>query len=78
MQSGQSYWLAFSVDGGSGALSLTGAAVANEGDWDDGLPVRIDGYDGFGGVYPAGLNFNMYTDDNTEKLDRMFKSSMQK
>ena len=47
-----------------GALSLSGAALANEGDWDDGLPLRIDGYDGFGGIYPPDLNFNMYSDDN--------------
>ncbi len=74
LQSGESYWYELSLPGSSsGAISLQGANVANEGDWDDGLPVRIDGYDGFGGIYPAGLNFNMYTDDNTEKLDRFLQ-----
>jgi hypothetical protein len=47
-----------------------GAAIANEGAWDDGLPVRLDGYDGFGGIYQPGLNFDMYEDDNTNKLAR--------
>jgi YYY domain-containing protein len=44
--------------------------VANEGDWDDGLPLRVDGYDAFGGLYTPGLNFNMYWDDNLDKLTR--------
>ncbi len=51
-------------------LQITGAAIANEGEWDDGLPLRIDGYDGFGGIYTPDLNFNMYWDDNPEKLER--------
>ena len=48
--------------------TTSGAGIANEGDWDDGMPLRIDGYDGFGGIYPLDLNFNMYWDDNPEKL----------
>lgn len=65
---GKQYTLQFSVPPGAGILSLEGTAIANEGDWDDGLPVRVEGYDGFGGIYQGGLNFNMYTDDNPEKL----------
>jgi YYY domain-containing protein len=49
---------------------LLGTPVANEGEWDDGLPLRINNYDGFGGIYQPDLNFNMYWDDNPEKLDR--------
>ncbi len=67
---GQSYRLTLGIEAGNGNITLTGAAPANEGDWDDGLPLRLDGYDGFGGIYPPGLNFNMYPDDNQEKLDR--------
>ncbi len=52
------------------AITLSGTALANEGDWDDGLPVRVEGFDGFGGIYTPGLNFNMYTDDNEEKRQR--------
>ena len=51
-------------------ILLSGAAIANEGEWDDGLPLRIDGYDGYGGIYTSDLNFNMYWDDNPEKLER--------
>lgn len=52
------------------ALALVGAGLANEGEWDDGLPLRVDGYDGFGGIYPLELNFNMYWDDTPDKLAR--------
>ncbi len=53
-----------------GMLAITGMGLANEGEWDDGLPLRMDGYDGFGGIYPLDLNFNMYWDDTPEKRDR--------
>ncbi|MGW8250416.1 MAG: ArnT family glycosyltransferase, partial [Anaerolineales bacterium] len=67
---GQNYRLSLTQEAGDGTLSLSGAAPANEGDWDDGLPLRLSGYDGFGGIYQPGLNFNMYTEDNPEKLER--------
>jgi YYY domain-containing protein len=66
---GKTYVLTMELTGGSGVVSLQGSAVANEGDWDDGLPLRLDGYDAYGGIYTPGLNFNMYTDDNQAKLD---------
>lgn len=66
---GDAYYLDFELQGG-GELSLSGAAIANESTWDDGLPLRMDGYDPFGGIYQGGLNFEMYWDDNEEKLQR--------
>lgn len=53
-----------------GALALTGAAPANESTWDDGLPLRMEGFDGFGGLYAGGLNLELYWDDNADKLAR--------
>ena len=67
---GQIYSLALALESGSGSLGLQGTAIANEGEWDDGLPMRVQGYDGFGGIFTRGLNFNMYTDDNPDKLAR--------
>ena len=58
------------LDGTAGSVTLQGTALANEGAWDDGLPFRLDGYDAFGGIYVPDLNFNMYDDDNQEKLAR--------
>jgi YYY domain-containing protein len=70
LEKGKSYSLSLALESGSGAVSVQGSAVANEGDWDDGLPLRVDSYDAFGGIYTPGLNFNMYTDDNPDKLER--------
>ncbi len=69
LEEGQNYSLSLALDSGGGVITLQGAAVANEGEWDDGLPLRVDGYDPFGGIYRPGLNFNMYTDDSPAKLD---------
>ena len=68
--SGETYYLTLEYNGTSNGVALEGAALANEGAWDDGLPVRLDGYDGYGGIYPSGLNFDMYEDDNPDKLAR--------
>ena len=70
VKEGELYNLTLSVESGSGGITLKGTPIANEGDWDDSLPLRLGSYDGFGGIYPTGLNFNMYWDDNPEKLAR--------
>lgn len=51
-------------------LSVSGASPVHETSWDDGLPLRMDGYDAYGGIYQGSLNFEMYWDDNQEKLER--------
>ncbi|MEW6717083.1 MAG: DUF2298 domain-containing protein [Chloroflexota bacterium] len=66
----QSYYLNLALVEGDGALALSGASIANESSWDDGLPLRIDGYDGFGGIYQNGLTFELYWEDNSDKLAR--------
>lgn len=53
-----------------GSITLAGTAVANESSWDDGQPLRIDGYDGFGGIYQGDLNFELYWDEDANKLAR--------
>ena len=54
-----------------GSLSLEADTVLNEGDWDDGLPIRMDGYDPFGGIYPPDVNLNIVYEDTPEKLERV-------
>ncbi len=67
----QQYQLTLFLEGETAAaLTLAGAAPANESSWDDGLPLRMDGYDGYGGIYQRDLVFEMYWDDNAEKLSR--------
>ncbi len=54
---------------GSG-LTLSGSSIANESNYDWGLPFRIDGYDAYGGIYPGDLTLQVYWDDNADKLNR--------
>ncbi len=70
LEKGKNYYIILNYLGEKSALMLSGGTIANEGDWDDGLPLRIDNYDGFGGIYPGDLNFQMYWDDNEEKRAR--------
>ncbi len=70
VQEGKRYRISLHLTSGSASLVVARVAPANESDWDDGLPLRIDGYDGYGGIYEGGLNFQMYWDDNEEKRDR--------
>ena len=65
---GQQFYLRFEID--TGTLIITGATLANETSYDYTLPLRVDGYDGFGGIYRGDLNLEVYWDDNTEKLTR--------
>jgi len=53
-----------------GAITLAGAAISNETDYDWSLPFRVDNYDAFGGLYPGDLNLQVYWDDNADKLAR--------
>jgi YYY domain-containing protein len=69
------YQLQVTVQDPAGAISFQGTGIANESSWDDGIPLRMEGYDPFGGIYQGGLNFELYWDDNLEKLDR-FLSTM--
>jgi YYY domain-containing protein len=64
---GQTYFLRIET---TGAVTLTGATIANETDYDWSLPFRIDGYDAFGGLYRGDLNLQVYWDDNADKLAR--------
>ena len=72
LMAGQTYYLYFTTTGGN--LTLSGSAVANETDYDYGLPFRIDAYDGFGGIYRGDLNFQVYWDDNADKLTRFVET----
>lgn len=70
---GETYRVAVDILPVGTSIAIGGVPIANEGDWDDGLPLRMDGYDGYAGIYPPELNFNMYWDDNPEKLERFVR-----
>lgn len=69
LAAGQTYYLELALEGEHGAVIAEGAAIAVEGAWDDGLPLRLDNYDGYGGIY-QGHAFDMYETDNPNKLER--------
>ncbi len=72
VQKDATYYLQFNA---TGPLILAGSIPVNESSWDDGLPLRIDGYDAYGGIYQGDHNFEMYWDDNADKLAR-FESNL--
>ncbi len=69
LQGGVTYFIELSTSGG--LASIAGSVLAQETSWDDPLPMRVDGYDGFGGVYQGDRNMELYWEDNPEKLDRI-------
>ena len=70
IEKGADYYLRFELQT-PGLLALRGSSPANESTWDDGLPLRMNGYDGYSGLYQRDLNFEMYWDDNAAKLTRL-------
>jgi YYY domain-containing protein len=50
-------------------LTLSGTYLANETNYDWGLPFRVDGYDPFGGIYRGDDDLHIYWDDNADKLN---------
>ncbi|HRJ57811.1 MAG TPA: DUF2298 domain-containing protein [Anaerolineales bacterium] len=66
---GQVY--ALKIESMGGDLSIIGSAIANETDYDFGLPFRVDGYDPYGGLYSNDdLNLQVYWADDDNKLNR--------
>ena len=66
VQRGITYYLQIQTSGG--VITLVGSPVANETDYDYPLPFRTAVYDAFGGIYPGGINLQVYWDDNAAKL----------
>ncbi len=77
LEAGRIYALRMELVNGDGALAVYGSTIATESSWDDGLPLRMGFYDPYAGIYPGDLNFEMYWDDNADKLAR-FESVMER
>ncbi|HUF37840.1 MAG TPA: DUF2298 domain-containing protein, partial [Anaerolineales bacterium] len=69
---GQGYRIELSLDAGS-PLALSGTVLAQETSWDDPLPMRVDEYDGFGGIYRGDNNLELYWADDPEKVERIIR-----
>ncbi|MFZ3079836.1 MAG: DUF2298 domain-containing protein [Bellilinea sp.] len=67
---GALYLLRMEVVNSDAKLAVYGSGIAVETPWDDSVPLRMDGYDPFAGLYEGDLNFEMYWDDSLDKLAR--------
>lgn len=67
----KTYRLTIIVLEGSGQFVFRGSALLCESSWDDCLPLRLDGYDGYGGIYPPNLNLDVYDAESPAKLERI-------
>jgi len=68
LKHGVTYYLRFDTTGLG--LTFIGSAISNETDIDWNLPFRLDGYDGFNGIYRGDLNLQVYWNDDANKLAR--------
>ncbi len=68
LKQGVTYYLRFDTNGMG--LTFIGSAISNETDIDWNLPFRLDGYDGFNGIYRGDLNLQVYWNDDANKLAR--------
>ncbi len=71
VEQGKTYTLQIELVEGDGEIAFYPAAGLNETVWDDGLPLRLEGYDPYGGIYPRDLTLDLYADDTVEKRERM-------
>jgi YYY domain-containing protein len=72
IQEGETYYVLVAAPEG-GPLSLSGSVVSNE-NWDEGLPLRLDGRDAFGGLY-RGLTMEVRWQDDENKR-QMFLTNL--
>lgn len=73
LQQEKTYVLSLHFETGAGRLALYGSKHVNESSWDDAIPIGLNDYnpyDYYMGLYRTDLNFEMYWDDNAEKLQR--------
>ncbi len=68
---GKQYQLTIKVEGSNARLAIKKQVIAHETSWDDGLPIRVWGYDPFGGIYSGKPNFELYWNDDEEKRNRI-------
>lgn len=70
VSAGSTYEVRLEIVEGDGSIAVYPTRLALETAWDDPLPNPVDGLWPFPNVYDGDLNFEMYWDDNADKLDR--------
>ncbi len=73
LQKDATYYFRLGITSGGGALAVYGSQPATESTWDDALPLDMynaNPFDYDKGIYQSDLNFEMFFDDNADKLQR--------
>jgi YYY domain-containing protein len=74
LQAGTAYYFLLTAPQG-GPVNITGSTVSNEG-WDEGLPLRLDGRDAFGGLY-RGVEMSIHWRDDENKREMILNNLAQ-
>lgn len=68
---GQRYTLQIETKDPTLNIVIRKQRIAHETSWDDGLPLRLSGYDPYAGIYNGDNNLELFWEDNSEKLARL-------
>ncbi|WP_448335045.1 DUF2298 domain-containing protein [Bellilinea sp.] len=71
VKAGNTYSIQMELLAGDAEIVFSPASGVNETVWDDGLPLRLDGYDPYAGIYPRDLTLDLYADDTVDKREQM-------
>lgn len=71
IKAGNTYSIQLELLTGDAEIVFFPASGVNETVWDDGLPLRLDGYDPYAGIYPRDLTLELYADDTVDKREQM-------
>jgi len=67
---GEPYSLEINLTSQNTSASFGQLQIAHETTWDDGLPLRVKGYDPYGGLYTGKVNLEIYWPDNNQTIER--------
>lgn len=68
---GRQYSLVVTLRNSPRPLELRRPRIAHETPWDDTVPLRIDHFDPFGGMYEGDRTLELFFRDNSEKLEKI-------
>ncbi len=74
LEAGRQHLVTVTLDNSSIPMQLRRVRIAHETPWDDSLPIRMDGYDPFGGLYEAGSTLELFFRDSESKRDLIVRA----
>ncbi|NDC36439.1 MAG: hypothetical protein EBZ48_00105 [Proteobacteria bacterium] len=70
-EAGRQYPLLLTVHNIEAPLIIRRPRIAHETPWDDTLPIRMDRFDPFGGIYDGDLTLELFFRDSAEKIEKI-------